>query len=321
MADRYPAHPRTPDALRWLIRHGCSSAARRRGELGQFVASGQVSFGQPKEAPAPMPPADGKGDADQMGRGGVTPPLRTQFENRESMQVGRVADNEVVRKWYQGVLELEPRLAAFGPVYAGDPAMQFCLQSARRNLGDLDAPKKWYADFVSRQPEGPWRNAAAAELWLTGRAGSPPKVAVYCHATDERPYLDGKLDDAAWQGATPLPLRDAAGASAGEFKTEARMAYDHEFFYLAVRCAARPSAANSRPSRGRTTPTCAAMTASACCSTWTATTRLASISQSISAAASPTTAGATRRGTRAGSWQCMTTRRHGWWRRRSRWRP
>src|SRR5205823_4113808 len=63
LVDRYPAHPRTPDALRWLIRHNASGEARRRQELGQFVAVGQVEYGRPKPA-APMPPADDKDDAD-----------------------------------------------------------------------------------------------------------------------------------------------------------------------------------------------------------------------------------------------------------------
>src|SRR5262249_27513417 len=37
MVDKYPAHPLAADAYRWLIRHNCSSEARRRYELGQFL--------------------------------------------------------------------------------------------------------------------------------------------------------------------------------------------------------------------------------------------------------------------------------------------
>ena len=40
--------PATPDAFRWLIRHNCSSEARRRNELGQFVVIGQLEYGQVK---------------------------------------------------------------------------------------------------------------------------------------------------------------------------------------------------------------------------------------------------------------------------------
>ena len=94
---------------------------------------------------------------------------------------------------------MESRLAAFGPVFVDDPTVQFPLQAARRTLGEFEEPKKWYADFVSRQPPGPWRNAAAAELWLTDRVGAPRKPVAYCRYTDDRPYLDGKLDDPCWR--------------------------------------------------------------------------------------------------------------------------
>ncbi len=231
MVQRYPAHPRTPDALRWLIQHNCSGEARRRSELGQFVAAGQVQFGLPKSEPAVMPPADAGNDKKDK-----KTPKMPQFEATESLRLGNIAGAETVRKWQQGGLDMEPLLAGFGPVFADDPTVQFPLQAARRNLGQLDAADKWYADFAARQPDGPWRNAAAAELWLSRRVGAPPKAVAYCRLTDERPYLDGKLDDACWQTAAPMPLRDAVGSSAGDFKTEARIANDRDFLYVAVRC-------------------------------------------------------------------------------------
>ena len=43
MVDRYPAHPLSVDAYRWLIRHNSSSEARRRQELGQFLVLTQAS--------------------------------------------------------------------------------------------------------------------------------------------------------------------------------------------------------------------------------------------------------------------------------------
>ena len=36
LVNRYPTHPLTAEAYRWLIRHNTSSEARRRHELGQF---------------------------------------------------------------------------------------------------------------------------------------------------------------------------------------------------------------------------------------------------------------------------------------------
>jgi photosystem II stability/assembly factor-like uncharacterized protein len=252
MVDRYPAHPRTPDAFRWLIRHNCSSEARRRQELGQFVMVGQLEYGQLKPASPvqAMPPAEDKDEKDK-GKKGPKRPKQPDFETHVTSRRIEVAGKEETRKWYQGALDMEARLAAFGPVFADDPTVQFPLQAARRNLGEFEAPKKWYSAFVARQPAGPWRDAAAAELWLANRVGAPPKAVAYCRYTEERPFLDGKLDDACWQGTPVLALRDPAGDAGGDYRTDARMVYDHDFLYLAVRCV-RPVGRREQPAKLRT---------------------------------------------------------------------
>jgi hypothetical protein len=141
-----------------------------------------------------------------------------------------------VRRWYEGCLEVEKRLDGFGSLLASDPSLQFCLQSARRSLGDLETPCQWYSRFAAEQPDGPWRQAALAELWLRRRVGPPPKPALQCRYTETRPHLDGKLDDPCWQQTRPVRLQEAVGKTVGEYHTEVRLAYDHEFLYLAVRC-------------------------------------------------------------------------------------
>ncbi len=154
------------------------------------------------------------------------------------------------KEWYQRPLLLEKSLATFGPLFVNDPATQFCLQAARRQLGDVQAAQKWYARFVANQPDGPWRDAAKAELWLLNRSGPPPKPAAVCRFTDTKPFLDGKLDDACWKNASVLRMTSAGDTRKDippevlqareqlvkEYPTEVRMAYDKEYLYLAVRC-------------------------------------------------------------------------------------
>ena len=147
-------------------------------------------------------------------------------------------------------LELEKQLAGFGPVFVNDPSIQFCLQAAKRNLGDFDGAKQWYTRFASKQPDGPWRSAAAAELWILNRQGPPPKPVATCRLTSTRPYLDGKLDDDCWQGTTPLTLKNAAGDTLKDYPTEVKMAYDKEFLYLSLRCF-HPAARHVDPTPGR----------------------------------------------------------------------
>jgi photosystem II stability/assembly factor-like uncharacterized protein/tetratricopeptide (TPR) repeat protein len=225
LVSRYPAHPSAADAYRWLIQHSASSEARRRQELGQFWVRTQTTI-QPSQSP------DIKQAASSLGV-----PEKVQLpEGVRSRQLGTFGNLEQTRQWYQTSLDLGERLAAFGPLFASDPSVQFCLQAARRRLGDFEKAQEWYAHFHAEHADGPWREAAAAELWLTKRAGLPPKSVAYCSKVSSRPFLDGELNDACWQDSRPLTLRDAAGHTLQDYPTEVRLAYDKDFLYVGLRC-------------------------------------------------------------------------------------
>jgi photosystem II stability/assembly factor-like uncharacterized protein len=229
MVDRYPAHPLAPDAYRWLIRHNASSEARRRHELGQFMVLTQATVRM-----APGTPTEGTAVAD-----GIT----SQAVNEEAVQKQQLAllsRQEETRRWYEGCEQIGARLAAFGPLYASDPSVQFCLQAARRRLGAFEKAQEWYKQFYTSQADGPWRDAAGAEVWLTSRVGTPPKPVLSCREVASRPVLDGLFDDPCWQGRKPLVLRNASGETLKEYPTEVRVAYDQDFLYLALRCGHPP---------------------------------------------------------------------------------
>jgi len=170
MVDRYPAHALSADAYRWLIHHNSSSEARRRHELGQFlvVTTTEFTAATAGQEESEITPPDKRGTKPKQG------PPETAVEIKQQQQLRLLGSLGETRRWYQGCLEVEPRLAAFGPLFATDPQVQFCLQSARRNLGDFDGAKKWYTSFLGRRQDGPWRDAAHAELWLAVRSGPPP---------------------------------------------------------------------------------------------------------------------------------------------------
>jgi photosystem II stability/assembly factor-like uncharacterized protein len=238
MANRYPTHPLTIDAYRWLLVYGASSEARRRNELGQFLVASAHEYGVPDKDTPQDPRKFKSGDE----------PIRVS--DRGQQAVGFLVNKAEIRQWYQGCVDLESKLAAFGPMFSNDPSMQFCLQAAKRNLGDFEGPKEWYARFIAKQPEGPWRSAAAAELWLLNRKGSPPKPVTTCRFTETRPFLDGKLDDSCWQSCPPIALKGAAGETLKDYPTEIRMTYDKEFLYLGVRCF-HPAGRSVAPVAGR----------------------------------------------------------------------
>ena len=256
LVDRYPAHPLAMDGYRWLIRHNSSSEARHRHELGQFLVVQEVQHGLPvKEGQTLGKPGEKDGN-----RPGITLPAWSkdmrqapdipEIKPKGEGQVYLFAKKDQIRQWYQSSLDLEPRLAAFGPLMTSDPSVQFCLQAARRNLGDFQTAHKWYSQFAARQPDGPWRSAALAELWLSNRSGPPPRPVIACRYTDTRPLLDGALNESCWQAA-PIKLQNAAGDTLKQFPTEARMSYDHQFLYLSLRCE-HPAGLHVPPVKPRT---------------------------------------------------------------------
>ena len=271
MTERYPAHPLTAEAYRWLVRHNSSSEARRRHDLGQFLVVGRLEVGLPQPGRTEQPVGlSGHWRPAEQGADKPAVPLPHGFDEKEkgpprkapklpevpalaaqaTQQVALLDGKPAARQWYQSSLDLAPRLAALGPLFVNDPSVQFCLQAARRNLGDYEAPLAWYRRFAGRQPDGPWRSAALAELWLANRTGPPPKPALTCRFTETRPFLDGKLDDPCWKGAAPVRLSNAAGDTLRDCPTEVRMAYDHDFLYLAVHCA-HPAGRQVAPAKPR----------------------------------------------------------------------
>jgi photosystem II stability/assembly factor-like uncharacterized protein len=256
LVERYPVHPLAVQSYRWLILHQGSSEARRRHELGQFLVVEHVNNAVPGKAQAPINISPTPHSRDPKGQDAPThpstetkkkdpkakPEVKHQvkdvpsFETKKEDRISYLGNKEGVRRWYQGCVETEKKLSAIGPLYSREPAIQFCVQSARRHLGDVEQALRWYREFSANTPDGPWRNCALAELWLSNRTGAPPKPVLTCRPSDTRPYLDGKLDDPCWVGARPVRLQSAAGDTLSRYPTEVRMAYDRDFVYFAVRC-------------------------------------------------------------------------------------
>jgi photosystem II stability/assembly factor-like uncharacterized protein len=219
MVNRYPAQPLSVDAYRWLIRYSTSGEARRRHELGQFWTETRTT----------VRPAEGLTASTTL----TAKELPQEVRSRDTVTLGSL---EETRRWYTEAIELGSRLTELGPLHANDPSIQFCLQTAERNLGHLDKAKEWYARFHADHAEGPWHDAAGAEIWLTTRLGSPPKPVAYCRQTATPPVLDGQFQDPCWPDQQVLVLRNAAGDTVKDYPTEARLAFDHNFLYVALRC-------------------------------------------------------------------------------------
>ena len=247
LTDRYPGHPLAMDGFRWLLKYHAGSETRRRVEIQQKLALGNVVF-QP-DPNKRVVPASG-----QAGPGQV--PVAHE-------DVYRVYNPDMIMKWHQACLDLEPRLPAFGPVHSRDPASWLCFLSARRSVGKHAEAETFVRDYFKHTPSAatmapgtdPWRDCLAAELWLNDRNTIPvqPKPVGVCRHTETRPFLDGKLDDPCWADRNPLALKAAGEESKafGEaYKTEARFCYDERFLYVAVSCS-HPAGQNAPPAAKR----------------------------------------------------------------------
>src|SRR5207244_3638754 len=196
LADRYPAHPLAIDAYRWLVRHDTSSEARRRRELGQFMIATKSEFQETPLAQTPIPVAGLRQIAATMkGRqeGKAEGILANLQEGKTEGVLANLTNRTEIRQWNENCLKMGNDLAAFGPLFARDPAIQFCLQAAHRNLGEIDVAREWYTQFRRGATPGPWQDAAAAELWLLNRTGLPPKPVALCRQTASRPFLDSQF--------------------------------------------------------------------------------------------------------------------------------
>lgn len=237
--ERYPAHPLAAEACRWLVRHSASGEARRRLELGQYVALSTTSITATPKDRVPGTTAEPKPKNPK-----ATGPLRfetkvdlPQVTGSEEQEAWRgLSGSEELRQWHAAGLKLESRLSAFGPLFGSDPATLLCLNASRRQLGDFDGAKTGYQTVAARQAAGPWRDAALTEMWLLNRSGEPPKPALACRLISQRPFLDGKLDDACWQGVKPTVLKPVGPPRGDDLATEVFLAYDREYLYLGLRC-------------------------------------------------------------------------------------
>jgi hypothetical protein len=113
---------------------------------------------------------------------------------------------------------------------ADNPALVFQRAVAARRAGQVNTSQAMLSPLRHRGAADPWGQCARAERWLAeGRSGEPPKPVVPCRRADQRPHLDGVLDEAGWQSQG-----DPESATADSAKI--RWAYDAKYLYVGMEC-------------------------------------------------------------------------------------
>jgi hypothetical protein len=131
-----------------------------------------------------------------------------------------------------------------------EPAIQFPLAAAERQLSAANAQTR-YQGLLRSQLPGPWLRCARGELWLIDDRGRSPKPMLECTLGEQRPHLDGKLEDPIWSQAARVTLRSTLLDDAA-WPADVLLAHDGQFLYLAARCVRAPGAEYSGSSAPRT---------------------------------------------------------------------
>ena len=115
---------------------------------------------------------------------------------------------------------VEPQLAAFGPVYRRRPGAVPVLSPRRGSSATSTPSVDWYRRFLAQQrgeADDPWRDCRRRRAVADRPRGASRRSRSALPAHHERPFLDGKLDDACWQDVKPLALKTPAARPRAEY--------------------------------------------------------------------------------------------------------
>jgi len=245
LARKHPEHPLTEQALRWLIQFYASSEAGTRminSGVGPSIrtntnadAADSVANEVPREVL--------RGTETNAGKaiGTVVQASATAALSNQKPPASGLSRDERLRR----AVELGKYLETARPALFAEPDIRFPIVAAERQLGFANPAKRYFLSLGSLPESDPWKRCAITEQWLAEPSGSPPpKILGHSRRASGRPHLDGKLDEALWQGTEALrvgrkvsPVPDEAGNLAPDNGAEVRALYDEEFLYLAVRSA------------------------------------------------------------------------------------
>ncbi|MEE8451592.1 MAG: YCF48-related protein [Thermoguttaceae bacterium] len=145
--------------------------------------------------------------------------------------------------------ELGKLVERIRPELFARPELRFPLAVAHRRQGYPRQAERYFLSLTHGSRRDCWWECARSEQWFAEPKGELPKSFLSCVVARRKPRLDGQLDDAVWQRATPATLNDPQKDDAGQADARQNttpspatvmLAYDAEFLYLAMRCPRAP---------------------------------------------------------------------------------
>lgn len=223
---RSPEHPLADRAAVWLVQYFASEeVAWRHRKASNYDVRLTTLAAEPTTSDADQPAGRVKLAADAVG----------QKPQGQAIGFGGSAAPELAPSQRASrAIEWAKRLEKADSLVYSSPAVRFPLLAALGKPGQARSGDNLLSSVLgSRDPA--WMACAQAEQWIASKQGIPPKKVISCSPAAVRPQLDGRLDDALWRGAKPVALTNPAGNDA-EWPAVAALAYDAEFFYVALSC-------------------------------------------------------------------------------------
>lgn len=227
LARRYTDHPLADSALVWLLRYYCS------GEVATAMqATGTGSNIRVQHQTLSNVTQPGR---ETIKQAGLSEPATTQGTLTREERLERAA-------------QLGSYLEQARPALFADPAIRFPMAAAERARGNTAAAEKYLTVLANQAIDPAWKRCAETERSFVQsrsrqRSAIPSKPVTNLRLTEQRPLLDGKLDEPCWQQAEKLVLQGERNTVAPDAGPTVRLARDAEFLYVAIDCPKRPGLA------------------------------------------------------------------------------
>jgi photosystem II stability/assembly factor-like uncharacterized protein/tetratricopeptide (TPR) repeat protein len=247
IAARYPAQPTCEAALERLIHYLASGELDRRLQVAAAAKLAE-NTDRPTSLTTVEPPPPILG---QVAPEAASEALPKTPEPTSAADAGNLIGyaNEAARR--QRCLGIAAFAERRDPMRSAEPTIGFAVAAARRKLGQTAEAELFYDGFFRSHRSDAWWEWAGVESSRPGKPATTFKRQHRAKRAAEAPLLDGRLDDAIWTTAQPLPLRSPLGDDAA-WPAAAFVAHDTEHLYLAVRCKRAPGDDVPAPSGART---------------------------------------------------------------------
>ncbi|MCA9268830.1 MAG: hypothetical protein KDA41_10190, partial [Planctomycetales bacterium] len=225
LAERHGEERVVDDALAWMVMH---------------LASAEAAHHQAASGRASVQPASARVGAFETGVQGAAAVAPLGGFDQVVIPASAPAD-----RGPPGAREAQRALALFAtiertrPRLAARPELQLAQAAAQRSAGQAAEATAVYRRLAAAPLSGPEGECARAELWISDPRSACPKPLVHCVRAGEKPFLDGKLDDALWQSARTMQLQSRYGEDEA-WPAVALLARDDEFLYFAAVCTRVP---------------------------------------------------------------------------------